>query len=1030
MLQSIAVAAELKRQIDFQQQLKQHLDLALVDGVVALLSIQLREIEQKHEADQAKPVEPSIPLTFLNLDHKTEANLVNLLMAVVTADGLTKTVELRRIREYFQRQLRYTEESLQRVDGLLQEAQEREVEQDIFALARPFLLNPTAERFAIYSVCAEIAFADDEVGTEEQELLAQLAQLFQIDAARLGISNEAHRRASDDRRQALESKFRGQYPLDSPIRFGAFSETRDDVTSSEGQQHKPHSQLYRSEPIVSQTWSSVSSVAPNDGQSPPFCKYCGRQASKLHASFCNLCGQLITNEYPAEHTEITSEAEVQQIKLESALCESPQLMGQLLEDLRTEDQASGKAVLEAVCTLEVCSGQCDDITQNPDNQVAEVVELSDSTPQCHEDDWMARAICKEVLALQADISKIADSWRATSLVELKKQAANRPKGMSSKSWTRLATFLEHEERQLGVVDGGFIPWTPEWGLLCARVYGIVSSGSLDSLADLSQVVHSPPPHFREAQRMALIKFLERIAEVFEATFSPSSPDPEPMAFTWSAAEFTKQLTQYLQLHLKERHWQIFSARFGLDGQAVQTLEELGSALGVTRERIRQIEGNALKLVRSLTARNRDQPVWRDVLSLAQQRFWSAAALWKSLFLLGLQREVNQPTVDLILWLEGLSYFEPASGMSDGLYFKDVPMRHISLALSSIRSFFRDHNEEIHSLNKVAQALSLDRQLVAALLQVTTFVETAGEDLYATAFSALNRPEQVYRVLRDLGEPTHYETITKIVEERDGTTGGVGLRTVTNYMVGDERFVCQGRSGFWGLAAWGVESRGVRELMAEALHRAGTPLSSNAIYERVSAFRPVSPRSITAYLHQDGDMFFRCGLDEWGLKTWEVDPNYADRFDLQIRDLLAEFTCAECSVDFPLHEAASFISRRTGMSSRSARAVLIWSPYLTIWREGWRRSHCRFHPEPKATTRGERNRRVPTQQNIFDTFLTDEVFCNGPGQELPLRELVKIAEEQLGYPPHTTYTLVTRSELLEKIERDGARFCRLTDIVTS
>jgi RNA polymerase primary sigma factor len=51
--------------------------------------------------------------------------------------------------------------------------------------------------------------------------------------------------------------------------------------------------------------------------------------------------------------------------------------------------------------------------------------------------------------------------------------------------------------------------------------------------------------------------------------------------------------------LPERERQVIELRFGLKGEQPCTLEEVGKAFGVTRERIRQIENNTLKKLESL-----------------------------------------------------------------------------------------------------------------------------------------------------------------------------------------------------------------------------------------------------------------------------------------------------------------------------------------------------------------------------------------------------------------------------------------------
>jgi RNA polymerase primary sigma factor len=50
-------------------------------------------------------------------------------------------------------------------------------------------------------------------------------------------------------------------------------------------------------------------------------------------------------------------------------------------------------------------------------------------------------------------------------------------------------------------------------------------------------------------------------------------------------------------HLNPRMRRVLALRFGLDGEQPQTLEEVGGVLGITRERVRQLESRALRELR-------------------------------------------------------------------------------------------------------------------------------------------------------------------------------------------------------------------------------------------------------------------------------------------------------------------------------------------------------------------------------------------------------------------------------------------------
>jgi RNA polymerase primary sigma factor len=72
----------------------------------------------------------------------------------------------------------------------------------------------------------------------------------------------------------------------------------------------------------------------------------------------------------------------------------------------------------------------------------------------------------------------------------------------------------------------------------------------------------------------------------------AAPD-ERTAQRLRATELANALGQ-----LNPRMRRVLSLRFGLDGDAPKTLEEVGSGLGITRERVRQLEARALRELRN------------------------------------------------------------------------------------------------------------------------------------------------------------------------------------------------------------------------------------------------------------------------------------------------------------------------------------------------------------------------------------------------------------------------------------------------
>src|ERR671937_2519874 len=81
-------------------------------------------------------------------------------------------------------------------------------------------------------------------------------------------------------------------------------------------------------------------------------------------------------------------------------------------------------------------------------------------------------------------------------------------------------------------------------------------------------------------------------------YLPDNLNPQPDELTFEKA-LTESIEEALS-SLKEREARILRLYFGLDGEEPMTLEQIGSLLGITRERVRQIKEKALSRLRHVS----------------------------------------------------------------------------------------------------------------------------------------------------------------------------------------------------------------------------------------------------------------------------------------------------------------------------------------------------------------------------------------------------------------------------------------------
>ena len=85
--------------------------------------------------------------------------------------------------------------------------------------------------------------------------------------------------------------------------------------------------------------------------------------------------------------------------------------------------------------------------------------------------------------------------------------------------------------------------------------------------------------------------------MIEALADDNNPDP---CILLADARLGRQIDGWLD-RLPRREREVVERRFGLHGHARQTLAQVGEALGVTRERVRQIQLKALRHLKSISA---------------------------------------------------------------------------------------------------------------------------------------------------------------------------------------------------------------------------------------------------------------------------------------------------------------------------------------------------------------------------------------------------------------------------------------------
>ncbi|MEX2209419.1 MAG: sigma factor-like helix-turn-helix DNA-binding protein [Patescibacteria group bacterium] len=342
----------------------------------------------------------------------------------------------------------------------------------------------------------------------------------------------------------------------------------------------------------------------------------------------------------------------------------------------------------------------------------------------------------------------------------------------------------------------------------------------------------------------------------------------------------EQLKRQVPLHeavlhsleaLPAREADVLSRRTGLRAAKPETLATIGDRLGVTRERVRQIEHQG----RTKFATQIKQEPLAGILKLAlefirEQGGVMDAAAFAERFLPESQRTDTTRNALKLLLLESKAVVEVHEDKAHGKLYA-LSNAHAAAATGLIGTLAQTLTDAkaplpLETLATAADEATVEHdhlvseKMVASVLDFGTgFIETDDGRYGLSTWRDIN-PKNIHDktlyVLRKLGTPMHFEQITEEIKKARFDKKPVTVQAVHNELSNGTEFVLIGR-GIYALREWGYVSGTVADVIRTILRKAGGPLERDQIVKEVLKQRRVSENTILINL-QEKARFRRVG----------------------------------------------------------------------------------------------------------------------------------------------------------------------------
>jgi DNA-directed RNA polymerase delta subunit len=305
--------------------------------------------------------------------------------------------------------------------------------------------------------------------------------------------------------------------------------------------------------------------------------------------------------------------------------------------------------------------------------------------------------------------------------------------------------------------------------------------------------------------------------------------------------------------LNQKTKDIFDRRFGVKSGEAETLEAIGKTLGITRERVRQIEEVGFNYVRKNNKEALDA-VYAELADYFEKQ-GGFKKEEKALEDLGGR---NQKPYVLFLLTLGEQFSRVCEKKDYNYFWSSLPdaQQKVKATLSSLVSNMQKIGKPIPNASfyqEVAQKQGLSEQATLSLLEVSKRIQSDKEgNLGLDTWPEINPrgvKDKAFLVFKKHGKPLHFTEVAKLIDKLEYNLPNkkTYAQTVHNELIKDGRFVLVGR-GTYALAEWGFVPGTIKDIITKVLKEQNGPTHKDEVVKLVLAQRLVAKNTVLMNLN--------------------------------------------------------------------------------------------------------------------------------------------------------------------------------------